>query len=330
MQTYILVDTANMFMRARHVVRGDDMDTKIGMAYHIMFNSINKVWRDQQGSHVVIALEGRSWRKDYYEPYKRNRTAAFEAKTEREQIEDQQFWDAFSELQEFFLNKTNCTVLQHAECEADDFIARWIHNHPSDNHIIVSSDSDYYQLLSGNVKQYNGITGELITIEGIFNDKGNPVIDKKTKEPKQLGDPAYLLFEKCIRGDSSDNVFSAYPGVRKKGTKNKVGLIEAFADRDNKGFDWNNFMLQRWVDHDGVEHRVLEDYERNRTLIDLTQQPDDIKQKLDASIVEQVQKNKIPQVGIHFMKFCGKYNLDNISKGAVDHANYLNSAYSDV
>ena len=30
---YILVDTANMFMRARHVVRGDDMDTKIGMAY---------------------------------------------------------------------------------------------------------------------------------------------------------------------------------------------------------------------------------------------------------------------------------------------------------
>ena len=30
----------------------------------------------------------------------------------------------------------------------------------------------------------------------------------------------YLLFEKCIRGDTSDNVFSAYPGVRKKGTKN--------------------------------------------------------------------------------------------------------------
>ena len=35
MQTYILVDTANMFMRARHVVRGDDMYTKIGMSYHI-------------------------------------------------------------------------------------------------------------------------------------------------------------------------------------------------------------------------------------------------------------------------------------------------------
>ena len=330
MQTYILVDTANMFMRARHVVRGDDMDTKISMAYHIMFNSINKVWRNQQGSHVVIALEGRSWRKDFYEPYKRNRTAAFQAKTEREQIEDQQFWDAFSDLQKFFLNKTNCTVLQHEECEADDFIARWIHNHPSDNHIIVSSDSDYYQLLTSNVKQYNGITGELITIEGIFNDKGNPVIDKKTKEPKQLGDPAYLLFEKCIRGDTSDNVFSAFPGARKKGTKNKVGLIEAFEDRGNKGYNWNNFMLQRWVDHENIEHRVLDDYERNLTLIDLTKQPDDIKQKLDATIVEQVQKDKVAQVGIHFMKFCGKYKLDNVSKNATDHANYLNAAYSNV
>ena len=34
----------------------------------------------------------------------------------------------------------------------------------------------------------------------------------------------------------------------KKGTKNKVGLIEAFEDRKNKGFNWNNMMLQRWVD----------------------------------------------------------------------------------
>ena len=86
-KTYILVDTANMFMRARHVVRGEDMYTKIGMSYHIMFNSINKVFRDQQGTHVVIALEGRSWRK-VYEPYKRNRKAVIAAKTEREQEED--------------------------------------------------------------------------------------------------------------------------------------------------------------------------------------------------------------------------------------------------
>jgi hypothetical protein len=41
MANYILVDTANTFFRARHVVRGD-LDTKVGMALHITLNSIKK------------------------------------------------------------------------------------------------------------------------------------------------------------------------------------------------------------------------------------------------------------------------------------------------
>jgi len=330
MMSYILVDAANMFFRAKHVVRGNDMQTKVGMSFHIMFNSINKVWREQKGSHVVLCLEGRSWRKDVYEPYKRNRQATRDALTEKEQEEDKAFWEAFDELQQFFINKTNCTVLQHNDVEADDFIARWIQNHPNDKHCIVSSDGDFYQLISENVSQYNGIMGQLITHEGVFDDKGNPIIDKKTKEPKQIGDPEWILFEKCIRGDTSDNVFSAFPGARKKGTKNKVGMMEAFADKDNKGFNWNNFMLQRWVDHENNEHRVLEDYERNKILIDLTQQPDEIKEKLDGAIVEQVQKESKANVGIHFMRFCGKWDLQRVVDKAQDHSNYLNSSYANA
>ena len=330
MMSYILVDAANMFFRAKHVVRGSDMQTKVGMSFHIMFNSINKVWREQKGSHVVMCLEGRSWRKDVYEPYKRNRQATRDALTEKEQEEDKAFWEAFDELQQFFINKTNCTVLQHNEVEADDFIARWIQNHPNDKHCIVSSDGDFYQLISENVSQYNGIMGQLITHEGVFDDKGNTVMDKKTKEPKQIGNPEWILFEKCIRGDTSDNVFSAFPGARKKGTRNKVGMMEAFADKDNKGFNWNNFMLQRWVDHENNEHRVLEDYERNKILIDLTQQPDEIKEKLDGAIVEQVQKDPKPQVGIQLMRFCGKWDLQRVVERANDHSTYLNASYTDA
>jgi 5'-3' exonuclease, N-terminal resolvase-like domain len=325
--TYILVDTANMFFRARHVVRGDDMDTKIGMAYHIMFASINKAWRDFGGKHVVFCLEGRSWRKDYYEPYKRNRSDARAALTPKEQEEDKRFWEAFDELKTFLNDRTNCTVLQHPTCEADDFIARFIQNHPNDKHVIVSSDSDFYQLLSPNVSQYNGITNQHIRIDGVYNDKGKPVIDNKTKEHKVVGDPAWLLFEKCIRGDTSDNVFSAYPGARVKGTKNKVGMKEAFEDKNSKGFNWNNFMLQRWTDHEGAEHRVLDDYHRNITLIDLTAQPDEIKTVLDETI--KVQTNVVPkgQVGIYFLKFCGKWDLQRVSEQADAHAEYLNAHY---
>lgn len=325
--TYLLVDTLNLFYRARHVVRGDDIETKIGMAYHIMFSAINKSWRDFNGTHVVFCFEGRSWRKDFYEPYKRNRKEARDALTPKEKQEDERYFEAFDELKEFIVKRTNCTVLQHSECEADDFIARWIQNHPNDNHVIISSDSDFYQLLSDNVSQYNGITNQHVKLDGVYDDRGRPVIDKKTKEQKVVGDPEWLLFEKCIRGDVSDNIFSAYPGARKKGTKNKVGLTEAFDDRNGKGFDWNNFMLQRWTDHTGVEHRVLDDYNRNKTLIDLTAQPDHIKQSLDSAIVEQVQKDTVSQVGIHFMKFCGKHDLQRISDNAESHAEYLNAKY---
>ena len=325
--TYILVDTANMFFRARHVVRGDSIETKIGMAYHIMFASILKAYRDFKGSHVVFCLEGRSWRKDFYEPYKKNRQAARDALTPKEQEEDRAYWEAFDELKEFMDKKTNCTVLQDPQCEADDFIARWIQNHPDDEHVIVSSDSDFYQLLTDKVSQYNGITNQHIRLDGVYNDKGKPVMDNKTGEQKQIGDPGWLLFEKCIRGDTSDNVFSAYPGARKKGTKNKIGMLEAFEDKDSKGFNWNNFMLQRWTDHNGEEHRVLDDYQRNRTLIDLTQQPDEIKTVLDEAITKQVQKIPASMVGVHFMRFCGKWDLQRLSQSAEAHSDYLNSAY---
>ena len=325
--TYILVDSLNMFYRARHVVRGDDIETKIGMAYHIMFSAINKAWKDFNGSHVVFCFEGRSWRKDHFTPYKANRKVARDALTPREQEEDQKFFEAFDELKDFIERRTNCTVLQHKQCEADDFIARFIQNHPDDKHVIISSDSDFYQLINENTTQYNGITNQHICLDGVYNDRGKPVIDKKTKEQKQIGDPDWLLFEKCIRGDTSDNVFSAYPGARKKGTKNKIGLLEAFADKNDKGFNWNNFMLQKWVDHEGVEHRVLDDYQRNMELIDLTAQPAPIKQALDETIVTQVQRVPNTGVGIHFMKFCGKHDLQRVSDQAEAHSEYLNASY---
>ena len=218
--TYVLVDTANTFFRARHVIRGNLTD-KVGMAFHITLSSLRKVWQDFDGSHVVFCLEGRSWRKDFYEPYKRNRSDARAALTASQQEEEEVFWEMFDEFKNFVGEKTNCTVLQHPELEADDLIAGWIQSHPNDNHVIISTDGDFAQLIAPNVRQYNGVSNTTITPEGYFTDKGKPVIDKKTGEPKAAPDPAFMLFEKCMRGDTSDNVFSAFPGVRKKAQKTK-------------------------------------------------------------------------------------------------------------
>ena len=324
---YILVDTANTFFRSRHVVRGD-ADIKLGMALHITFNSIKKAWQDFDGGHVVFCLEGRSWRKDFYAPYKANRAETRAAMTVLEQEEDKIFWETYDQFTTFIQEKTNCTVLQNSQLEADDLIAGFIQTHPNDNHIIISTDSDFHQLIAPNVSQYNGVAETTTTYEGIFDKKGKRVIDKKTKEEVAVPNPEWILFEKCMRGDTSDNVFSAYPGVRTKGTKNKVGLTEAFEDRNSKGYSWNNLMLQRWTDHEKKEHRVLDDYERNRRLIDLSHQPDTIKQIIQETIHTRTQESKdVSQVGIRLMKFCQLYDMKKIMDNIQQYAEPFQARY---
>ena len=327
-KTYILVDTANTFFRARHVIRGD-LNDKIGMSLATILGSVRKAWRDFKGEHVVFFLEGRSWRKDFYAPYKRQRTEARAAQSPREAEEDRVFWETFDNFKDFITNKTNTTVLQHPQLEADDLIAGFIQLHPNDNHIIISTDGDFAQLIAPNVKQYNGVMQITTTHEGYFDEKGKCVKDKKTNLPKGAPDPAWLLFEKCMRGDTSDNIFSAYPGVREKGTKNKVGLREAFEDRKSRGYSWNNLMLQRWSDHEGVEHRVIDDYQRNVRLCDLTAQPDNIKNIIKETIDKATTAEKsIPQVGIRLLKFCAEFDLLKISEQIQSYADPLNARYT--
>jgi hypothetical protein len=89
-------------------------------------------------------------------------------------------------------------------------------------------------------------------------------------------------------------------------------------------------MLQRWTDHNGQEHRVLEDYERNRRLIDLSHQPDDIKAIMSETISTATGANKnISQVGIRLIKFCNLYDLKKIADQAQAYAEPLNARYTN-
>jgi len=63
-------------------------------------------------------------------------------------------------------------------------------------------------------------------------------------------------------------------------------------------------------------------------LIDLNAQPQEIKDKVDAAIRASVRTTTTPQVGVHFMKFCGKYELTKISEQAEAYAKWLNSPYA--
>jgi 5'-3' exonuclease len=325
---FLHVDTMNTFFRCIHAAtRGSDIEERVAFAIHATLQSIGAGFRDQDADHIIIHLEGRSWRKDFYKPYKADREVKRQATTELEQKESAAYFDGYKDLIQFFDQHTNVTIMQHGQLEADDTIAGFIQAHPDDEHVICSSDSDFHQLLASNVTQYNGVARELHTITGIYDHKGKLVIDKKTMMPKTIPDPKFILFEKCMRGDPTDNIFSAYPGVRTKGSKNKVGLLEAFGDRDSKGYNWNNLMLQRWVDHNKVEHKVLDDYKRNCVLVDLSAQPVEIRAIIDETIKEGAVAKNNAMIGAHFLKFCGAHNLVKLSDQAATYAAMLGAAY---
>lgn len=327
MHTYILTDGHNLFHRQIRMTNPAlGIDSMIGMALHLILNSMKKEYNKWNGTHVVMFLEGRSWRKDFYPGYKANRAVTFAEQTPKEQEDHGILVEAFDDFVEYIDQKTNVTVLRNPRAEADDMIHLWIEAHPDDQHILISSDSDFFQELRyPNVTIYDPVKDILIKQDGVYDDNGNKLAfiltsDAKIKAGKK--DPNfvceegwynYALFLKCVRGDKTDNIFSAYPGVREKGTKTTVGIREAYTDT-GKGFSWNNFMLQKWVDHDQKEQRVKERYEFNKTLIDLSQIPDNIKAECLQIIAEQTGRKHVPavEIGVGFMKFCGKWALKKI------------------
>lgn len=328
---FILCDGANLFHRAIHMTNpAQGLDSQIGMALHLIMYSLKKEWNRFEGSHAVFFIEGHSWRKNFYTLYKADRAVKYAAKTQKEKEDQTVLAEAFDDLVKLLNEKSNITVLRNPEAEADDMIAMWIATHPNDNHTLISSDSDFYQLLAPNVRIYDPVKDILITHESVTNDNGKNMkfvvkggkLSGLTADAKFVPAPKwweYALFMKIVRGDATDNIMSAYPGAREKGTKNSVGIVEAYEDRHSKGYSYNNFMLQKWMDHEDKEQRVKDVFERNRILIDLTAMPEEIKESCRRIIAEQTATSKeVPalEIGMGFMKFCGKWDLKKISNNS--------------
>lgn len=367
MAKFALVDLANLFSRVRHVVKGS-LEDRVGLSTQIAFQALRKLHRNTQFDHVVLCLEGGSWRNDIYPMYKGKRRADRAAKLldPKEREEEEAFDKAQKDFAEFFIKDTCCTVLQVKSCEGDDLIARWIQLHPTDEHIILTSDSDFVQLLSPNVSIYNGVTETFIREDGVFDIYGTRLwfevkpadgkisflemdkakekhdykekeksLKKKDYEPKPFEwnfEPEWYkraLFVKLIRGDTSDSVFSAYPGVRYNGSSNRVGIAEAWEDRNDKTWAWNQFMNSTW-EKNGVTVKVRDEYEMNYRLIGLSELPEDVCQRIDAAVLENISREMPTTVGIRFMKMCGRMNLPTLRGEASDHAKYLMASYRGI
>ena len=281
----------NRFYKGRH----------IGGLFHFV-DTLRRSFETYRLDKICVFWDGKEWsqsRKKIYHHYKENRK---QRNRTEEEINSYQYQRnrVKQYLEELYVRQA-----EFEYCESDDCIAFYTQTSPNEKKIVYSSDRDLVQLINDNVILYNPSHRRLYSKNEIMPYDHEEVLIENVK------------LVKILCGDPSDNIFSAYPGVRKKGTKSKIGLLEAFEDRNSRGYAWNNLMLSKWVDPEGVEHRVLDDYERNRLLVDLHAQPEAIVQELDQTIDNAKAENKqISQVGIRFMKFCAKYDLQKITEQA--------------
>lgn len=299
-KTYLHIDTSNFLYKTFFKHIKESLDVSISVCHHVTLMSINKYFKKFNVDEVVVAFDAFSWRKTYtadpsvcitHQKYKGNRHSDM-SPTDKEKMD--KFNEHIPQFRELFQTLTNCIVLYEEYLEADDLIAGFIQMHPDDKHILLSADKDFMQLLGRNDVR-------LIS----------PVDDKERTLEEFDNDPYYFIFQKCFRGDRGDHVMSAYPRLRE--TKMKAAYTDPLL-RTN--LMQNEFSVMVNKDSGMPEERsyLTEDvFYENELLMDLTKQPQTIRDLMETSI-----KNSIENRGkfnyIEFLRYCSKYELENIRK----------------
>ena len=294
----LIYDVSNILYRVAAVqkhkspfARDAEPEDLVGLCMHISLQSIYKWYSKYKPDFVVFAFEGRNnWRKQYTEIHNVRRQYKANRVQDPGMTHFYQLVDAFRDT---MTHHTSICCLTVESMEGDDVIAAYcqLRETVDDEIFIVSGDRDFVQLLKfPNVKLIDPDNGKLRNQPG----------DKEYQ-----ADLDYFIFLKCIRGDTGDNVPSAYPKVR------ETRIKEAYEDQYKR----LNFLNERWTDEAGNEHRVGDLFAHNEVLMHLEKQPDELRHYL----LEEVTA-KIQQLGhyshFHFLKFLGQFKLKRVGEEA--------------
>lgn len=292
---YLCFDISNMLYRTFFAQTNEDDTTLAGMATHMALTTLNKYYKQFKPDRVVMAFDRSSWRKEYtannphLKPYKGNRRQDM---TPAQKLKYERFLNHLAEFEQLIIDHTTILTLVGDRLEADDLLAGFVQMHLEDDITIISADSDLAQLL-----KHKNVT--LIS----------PATDKPQDYLKKFeNDPDYYLFQKCVRGDTTDNIQSAYPRVR------STRIKEVYDDAMyGDGFKFINFMKETWTDQNKETHTVEEMFKHNEKLINLEKQPPDIRNLMHATIISEINAKKQFSY-FHILKFIGKYQLVKIKE----------------
>lgn len=153
---------------------------------------------------IIVACEGRSWRKDICSEYKGNRPDYTEWKP---------YFKKINWLHEQLDKSTNWHFVREWHSENDDIVAVCARYYKDKEVIIVSSDKDLKQLC-----YYDNVSFFNINLE-CKNGKGMY---------EKIDNPLKILSDLCINGDEGDNVL-VYPNE----TEEDVALRKTLVDLIN-------------------------------------------------------------------------------------------------
>jgi len=290
---YLILDVSNLLYRNYYANQNEDDETAAGLAMHSALVTMHKYFKQYKPHNTIMCYDRSSWRKDYTaseqclskKPYKGNRrqnmTPAQEAKFIR-------FKNHLREFENLISNHTTIVSLAEDSLEADDLIAGFvqIYEDESNEIIVISADSDLLQLT-----RYRNV--KVIS----------PKDDKEQSLADYFNDPLYYVFQKCVRGDPTDNVQSAFPRVK------STRIRKAYEDPAERV----QFMKESWTNETSTEFTVEAIFKENQLLIDLEKQPPEIRAKIFETVERGMSKKRQFSM-FHFLQFIGKHELNKIKE----------------
>ncbi len=243
----VIFDLNHVAYRCLYAARRDIND--VGWQYfkHIMFNQVINTAKKFNADEVVLMVDDKdNWRKKVYLEYKEN---SKEARAKQTDIDWNSFFTSYREFVEEVKTYFPFYVLQQKYLEADDQAGIFAREWQSFEKIIVTSDTDYLQLLKyKNLKIYDPIKAKFLVCD----------------------DPIKELKIKILTGDAGDNVPSIKERVGEKTAEkivNEGKLAEMFEDKTPFFTKEDGSVITF-----GEEYK--ERYKRNLLLIDLDKTPE--------------------------------------------------------
>lgn len=280
----IVVDYNQIFLSniLRQLVAEKDSEIDEGLVRHLVLNSISSYIRKFKTKYqgpLIIACDGRdSWRKEIFPNYKANRDK-----------KDSKFdWPKIfstlnlirEELKTFF----PYPVIHIDGVEADDIIAFLCKENAGEESdlpielptqrrtLIVSRDKDFYQL--------HGISGV---------SQYDPIMEKSEVV---CPNPVRFLYEHILRGDDGDGIpnYRSDDDVLVTEGKRQMPVslrgVDALLHDIPKKYDPN------WIPRGVTLEQERRNYKRNQALIDFTQIPDNILNKVRSEYEKEVVSTK--------------------------------------